>query len=41
VSLAESLLARWVSGETIRQMPRRLGIGWEWAKHWITNHDPE
>lgn len=40
VSLAEGLVARRVSGETIRQTLRRLGISWERAKHWITSPDP-
>ena len=29
------------SGETIRQALKRLGIGWQRAKHWITSPDPD
>ena len=29
-----------VSGETIRQAVKRLGVGWKRAKHWITSPDP-
>ena len=29
-----------VSGETIRQALKRLGIGWRRAKRWITSPDP-
>lgn len=29
-----------VSGETVRQALKRLGIGWRRAKHWITSPDP-
>ena len=32
---------RVLSAETIRQVLRRLGVGWERAKHWITSPDPE
>jgi transposase len=32
---------RVVSGETIRQALKRLGIGWRRAKHWITSPDPD
>jgi transposase len=34
------LTERLVSGETIRQALRRLGIGWKRAKAWITSPDP-
>ncbi len=30
-----------VSGETIRQTLKRLGINWKRAKHWITSPDPQ
>ena len=30
-----------VSGETIRQTLKRLGVGWKRAKHWITSPDPQ
>jgi transposase len=30
-----------VSIETIRQALKRLGVGWQRAKHWITSPDPE
>ena len=40
VSVAEGIIPRRVSGETIRTTLRRLGISWERAKHWITSPDP-
>jgi transposase len=40
VSVAQGIVARRVSGETIRQALLRLGISWERAKHWITSPDP-
>jgi len=40
VSVAEGITAERVSGETIRQAIRRLGIGWKRAKRWITSPDP-
>ena len=40
VSCAEGITAERVSGETIRQAIRRLGIGWKRAKRWITSPDP-
>ena len=40
VSVAEGITAGRVSGETIRQAIRRLGIGWKRAKRWITSPDP-
>ena len=40
VSVAQGIVARRVSGETIRQTLQRLGISWERAKHWITSPDP-
>ena len=41
VSWAEGLSPTQVSGETIRQTLKRLGVGWQRAKHWITSPDPE
>ncbi len=41
VSVAEGITAERVSGETLRQAIRRLGIGWKRAKRWITSPDPE
>jgi transposase len=32
---------RLVSGETIRLVLKRLGIGWKRAKHWLVSPDPE
>jgi transposase len=37
---AKGWTPRVVSGETIRQALKRLDIGWERAKHWITSPDP-
>ena len=34
------LTAGRVTGETVRQAVRRLGVGWKRAKHWITSPDP-
>jgi transposase len=41
VSFAEGITAEQVSGETIRQAIRRLGVRWQRAKQWITSPDPE
>jgi transposase len=41
VRFAEGLTAERVSDETVRQAIRRLGIGWQRAKRWITSPDPE
>ena len=41
VSGAEGLSPTRVSGETIRQTLKRLGVGWQRAKHWITSPDTE
>jgi transposase len=41
VSFAEGITAERVSGETIRQAIRRLGVRWKRAKQWITSPDPE
>lgn len=40
VAFAEGLTARLVTGETIRQALKRLGVGWKRAKTWITSPDP-
>jgi hypothetical protein len=40
VSVARGIVPGRVSGETIRQTLKRLGISWEWAKYWITSPDP-
>jgi hypothetical protein len=32
---------RRLSGEAIRLVLRRLGVGWKRAKHWLTSPDPE
>jgi transposase len=40
VAQAQGLISRRVSGETIRQSLRRLGVGWKRAKNWITSPDP-
>lgn len=40
VAFAEGITARRVSGETVRQALKRLGIGWRRAKTWITSPDP-
>jgi transposase len=32
---------RLLSGETIRLVLKRLGIGWKRAKHWLVSPDPE
>ena len=40
VAFAEGLTPRVISGETIRQALKRLGVGWKRAKTWITSPDP-
>jgi transposase len=40
VAFAGGLTDRPVSGETIRQALKRLGVGWKRAKTWITSPDP-
>ena len=40
VAFAEGITRRLVSGETIRQALKRLGVGWKRAKTWITSPDP-
>jgi hypothetical protein len=32
---------RRLSGESIRLVLKRLGVGWKRAKHWLTSPDPE
>lgn len=32
--------ARALSGEAIRQVLKRLGVGWKRAKHWLVSPDP-
>lgn len=39
-SVAQGIVSTRVSGETIRQALRRLGVSWKRAKHWITSPDP-
>lgn len=41
VSLEQGLTKSQVSIETIRLALKRLGVGWQRAKHWITSPDPE
>ena len=40
VAAAEGITRRRVTGETIRQALKRLGVGWRRAKAWITSPDP-
>ena len=40
VSFEQGLTANQVSIETIRQALKRLGVGWQRAKNWITSPDP-
>ncbi len=40
VCFEQGLTVSQVSIETIRQALKRLGIGWQRAKHWITSPDP-
>jgi transposase len=40
VSFEQGLTAELVSGETIRRALKRLNVGWQRAKHWITSPDP-
>ena len=41
VSFENDLIKERVTGETIRNTLKRLGIKWSRAKHWITSPDPE
>ena len=40
VSFDQGLTPRQVSGETVRETLRRLGVKWKRAKQWITSPDP-
>jgi transposase len=40
VSFAQGLTPHQVSGETIRQALKQLGVRWKRAKHWLTSPDP-
>ncbi len=41
VCFEQGLTTGQVSIETIRLALKRLGVGWQRAKHWITSPDPE
>jgi DNA-binding CsgD family transcriptional regulator len=41
VSYEKGWTPRRLSGETIRLVLKRLGVGWKRAKHWLTSPDPE
>ena len=41
VCFEQGLTVNQVSIETIRQALKRLGVGWQRAKHWITSPDPD
>ena len=41
VCFERGLTVNQVSIETVRQALRRLGVGWQRAKHWITSPDPD
>jgi transposase len=41
VSFEQGLTESQVSIETIRLALKRLGVGWQRAKHWITSPDPD
>jgi transposase len=41
VCFEQGLTASQVSIETIRLALKRLGVGWQRAKHWITSPDPD
>lgn len=40
VCVEQRITVSQVSIETIRQALKRLGVGWQRAKHWITSPDP-
>ena len=40
VSLEQGIASRPISGETIRNALKLLGVRWKRAKHWITSPDP-
>jgi transposase len=41
VCFKQGWTSRVLSGEAIRQVLKRLGVGWKRAKHWLTSPDPE
>jgi hypothetical protein len=41
VSVMVGIASRAISGETVRNALRQLGVRWKRAKHWITSPDPE
>jgi hypothetical protein len=41
VCFEQGLTERLVSIETIRLALKKLGVGWQRAKHWITSPDPD
>ncbi len=41
VCFAKGWTTRRLSGEAIRLVRQRLGVGWKRAKHWLTSPDPE
>ena len=41
VSFTRGIASRPISGETIRNALKRLGVRWKRAKHWITSPDPD
>jgi transposase len=41
VCFAKGWTTRVLSGEAIRLVLRRLGVGWKRAKHWLVSPDPE
>ena len=40
VAHERGLTAGRVTGETVRQAVKRLGVGWKRAKHWVVSPDP-
>jgi len=40
VSFESGLIAKRVTGETIRATFVRMGVNWKRAKHWLTSNDP-
>jgi transposase len=41
VCFAKGWTSRVLSGEAIRSVLKRLGVGWKRAKHWLVSPDPE
>lgn len=41
VSVTVGIACRPISGETVRNALRQLGVRWKRAKHWITSPDPD